>query len=260
MANTKEKKKKIVDDEQFDHSPLNAKSATRREKDEAEEMAAGEVAQTSSLFYLHSLLLICGRLLNGVLSFYHGLFALSSRDKAKIYRNISTQYLNKGLNQKAIETLKEWARLDSTNPDAHYHLAVVLETVGKWKQAVIVLNRVMKLNPAHAEALYLKGKIQIKRKNYEDAVSILESLLKIDPDAADVYYLLGVTCNRMDNIEKAISAMEKACELDPEDSKYLQYLGLLYERSGRQKEAATCFSKVMDLEDRGDEYEDVEVA
>ncbi|MEE8383234.1 MAG: magnetosome protein MamA [Thermodesulfobacteriota bacterium] len=260
MANTKEKRKKIVDDEQFDQSPLNAKSATRKEKDETKEMSAGEVAQTSSLFYLHSLLLICGRLLNGVLSFYHNLFALSSRDKAKIYQNLSTQYLNKGLNQKAVETLKEWSRLDSGNPDAHYHLAVALEAAGKWKQAGIVLNRVVKLNPAHTKALYLKGKIQIKQKNYQDAISILESLLKIDPNAPEVHYLLGVTCNRLDDIEKAIKAMEKACELDPEESKYLQYLGLLYERSGKQKEAAKCFAKVMDLEDRGDEYEDVEVA
>ena len=107
MANTQEKKTKIVDDEQFDLSSTVAGKKSKNRKDDAEKISTGEFAQTSSLFYLHSLLLICGRMLNGMLSFYHNLFALSSKDKAKIYRNLSTQYFRKGLSQKAVETLKE---------------------------------------------------------------------------------------------------------------------------------------------------------
>jgi len=259
MNNTAEERKEFENNDLLNEARTTKKDSKRKWQGETGKMFAAKVAQTSSLFYLHSLLLIGGRMLNRILIFYHNLFALNAKDKAKIYRNLSNQYLHKGLYQKAIESLKEWSLLDPNNPDVHYHLALALVAAGKGKQAIAVLNKILKLNPKDKEAIQLKSKIQIKRKEYKDAISSLESLIEINPDNPDALYLLGVTYSRSDNIEKAIEAMKKASELDPEESKYYQYLGLLYERSGKQKEAAACFSRVMDLEDQGDEEEDNEL-
>jgi tetratricopeptide (TPR) repeat protein len=214
---------------------------------------AKEPTQPPTLFYLHSLLLIGGRLLNKTLTFYNNLISLNDRDQAIIYRNISNQYLDKGFYQKAIETLQAWSRLDPNNPEARYHLALALEKTGKRKQAILVINEVLKLKPQHREAIYLKSKLQLKRKEYKEAIASLESLCAMDPDNADTLYLMGVAYSRLDDLEKAIETLKKTIELNPEVSKYHQYLGLIYERSGKQKEAAKCFSKVMELEEQGEE-------
>nr|MBF0220768.1 tetratricopeptide repeat protein [Desulfobulbaceae bacterium] len=212
--------------------------------------------QPSTMFYMHAVMLFGGRLLTGMLDFYNGLFGLSSDDKKKIYRNVSSHYLRKGLSEKAIASLKEWTRLDRNNPEAHYQLANALAVSGKTKQAIIVLNHVLKLDPAHSGAIYKKCKLHLKRKEYELAITGFEELITENTDNADLFYLLSVAYSRIDQIDKAIASLQKAIELDPEESKYYQHLGFLYERTGNHKEAATCFSRVMELEEADVEDED----
>ena len=87
---------------------------TRRKESEA--AAAKESADPSPMFYIHSLMLVGGRVLSRMLDFYNNFFDLTHRDKAKIYRNISVHYMNKGQPEKAVEHLKEWARLEADQP------------------------------------------------------------------------------------------------------------------------------------------------
>ena len=214
-----------------------------------------ESTQPSTMFYAHSLLLFGGRLLHRVLDFYNSLFDLTPADKATIYRNISNHYANKGLHEKALSYLREWARLDASNPDSHYQLGIALASSGDAKAALRAFDRVLKLNPDHKGAMYRKSELYLKLKDYKGALEGLERLVKMVPDNPKAHYLLGITCDRVDEIDKAVRAIKKAIELDPEEIKYHQLLGFLYERKEDHKQAARCFSRVMELQREQDEEE-----
>ena len=202
---------------------------------------------------MHSLLLFGGRLLHRVLDFYNSLFDLTPPDKAKIYRNISNHYAQKGLHDKALDYLREWARLDASNPDSHYQLGVALASSGNFKKAIRAFDKALELRPNHKGAIYRRSGLCLKLKDYQGAVDGLEQLLKAVPDNHKAHYLLGIACDRMDEIDRAIEAIQKAVELDPEEIKYLQHLGFLYERKEDHKQAARCFSRVMELQQEQDE-------
>ena len=68
--------------------------------------------------------------------FYNNLFDLTPTDKARIYRNISNHYANKGLHDKALDYLRQWAKLDPNNPEPHFQLGMALATAGEYKKAV----------------------------------------------------------------------------------------------------------------------------
>ena len=143
-----------------------------------------ENAQPSTIFYLHSLLLFGGRMMHRVLDFYNSLFDLSHTDKARIYRNISTHYANKGLHDKALDSLKGWAKLDPDNPDPHYQLGIAMTSSGNYKHAVRSYGAALKLNPNHKGAMYRKSALSLKLKDYEGAVKGLEQLIKMVPNKA----------------------------------------------------------------------------
>lgn len=258
--------KKLVDeqDEQVVDQELDAEgretSAPRKKvkkKTTTESKTVGiEEAEASVMYYLHAVMLLGGRVLHGMLDFYNNLFGLNPKDKAKIYRNVSQYYLKKGLHQKAIDSLKEWARLERNNPDPHYHLAIALASAGKTKQAILVLDRVLKLDPQHSGAMYRRCKLLLKRKEYAEAIAGLEPLKEINPDNAELYYLLGMGYSRLDKIPEAVAVMKKAVELAPEESKYQQHLGFLLERIGEHQQAAACFSRVMELEEQTEDPDD----
>ena len=214
-----------------------------------------EPSQPSAMFYVHSLLLFGGRLLHRVLDFYNSLFDLTPADKATIYRNISNHYANRGLHEKALDYLREWIRLDASNPDSHYQLGIALASSGDLKGAMRAFDKVLKLDPDHKGALYRKSELYLKLKDYEKAMEGLEQLIKVVPDNPEAHYLLGMCFDRMDEIDKAVHALQKAIEFDPEEIKYHQHLGFLYERKEDHKQAAKCFSRVMELQRKQDEEE-----
>ena len=159
-------------------------------------------SEPSSIFYLHSLLLFGGRLLGGVLDFYNSLFDMSPADKAKIYRNISAHYAKKGMHEKALDYLKNWTRLEPSNPDTHYHLGIALAASGNAKSAIGAFEKVLKLKSDHKGAMFRKSRLQLKLKDYKGATEGLEQLLQLVPDNTQALYLLGIAYDRMDEIDK----------------------------------------------------------
>ena len=211
-------------------------------------ISAAESSGPSTTFYMHSLFLLGGRILNRVLDGYNGLFEMTPRDKAKIYRNVSTHYIKKGLYDKALEHLKEWVRLEPENPEALYQLAVSLATAGDRQEAIGALEKVLAINPKHKNALFRKSVLHVKLKDHKQAVACLQKVLELAPETPKAYYLLGISYDAMEEIDKAIEAMQKAVALDPNEIKYHQHLGFLNVRRDDHKTAAGHFSKVMELE------------
>ena len=228
------------------------KTRTAKQKERIRPTDA-DPSEPSTIFYMHSLLLFGGRLLHRVLGFYNSLFELTPNDQAKIYRNISNHYARKGLHEKALDYLKEWARLDASNPDSHFHLGIGLASSGNYKGAVRSFNKALKLAPNHKKAMYRKSGVCLKLKDYQGAVETLKLLIEAVPDNPKAYHLLGIAYDRMNEVDPAVEAMKKATELDPDEIKYYQHLGFLYERKEDHTQAAKCFSRVMELQREQDE-------
>jgi tetratricopeptide (TPR) repeat protein len=237
-----------LEQEEIEKKVKKPKKPKAKAQEESARVGDADQHQPSTIFYLHSLLLFGGRMMHRVLGFYNSLFDLTPTDKARIYRNISHHYGNKGLNDKALDYLKEWAKLEATNPDPHYQLGIALAASGDYKRAMRSYEAALKLNPNHKGAIYRKSSLCVKLKDYKGAVEGLDQLIKMDPDNAKAHYLMGISFDRMDEVDKAIEALQKAAELDPEEIKYHQHLGFLYERKEDHKQAARCFSKVMELQ------------
>lgn len=254
MGEEKQQKPEF-EEEEIEKKSKGARKSKAGEQKERTRPKGAEPSQPSTMFYVHSLLLFSGRLLHRVLDFYNGLFELTPADKTTIYRNISTHYANKGLHEKALDYLREWARLDASNPDSHYQLGIALASSEDFKGAMRAFDKVLKLNPDHKGAMYRKGELCFKLKDYKGAVQGLGQLIKLAPDNPKAHYLVGIAFDRMDEIDKALKAIQKAVELDPEEIKYHQHLGFLYERKEDHKQAAGCFSRVMELQREQDEEE-----
>ena len=254
MVEKKQQETDFENEEMENNRKRSKKSKAARPKEKVRKEKS-DPSEPSTIFYMHSLLLFGGRLLHRVLNFYNSLFELTPADKAKIYRNISNHYAQKGLHERAMDYLKEWARLDASNPEAHFHLGIGLTSSGNLKGALRAFDRVLKLNPSHKGALHRKSGIYLKTKDYQGATEVLKQLIELAPDTPKAYYLLGIALDRMDKIDPAIEAMKKATALSPEEIKYYQHLGFLYERKEDHTLAAKCFSRVMELQREQDEEE-----
>ncbi len=229
------------------------KSGKKSKPAREDAQTADTEAQYSSIFYWHSFLLYCGRLLHSVLGFYNQLFDLGQNDKAKLYSNISKHYINKGLYDKALGYLKEWSRVEPTNTEPFYQLGIALYAAGNRKSALGVFSKVLTLDPEHLGALHRKSSILLKNKDFKTAAEELEKAIAIDGENPRFFYLYAIAQEGLGETDKAIESLEKAIELDPDEIKYHQHLGFLNVSKDDHKTAAKSFTKVMELEREMDE-------
>ncbi|MBF0376913.1 MAG: tetratricopeptide repeat protein [Desulfamplus sp.] len=268
VAKEKKLKAKAQEEKIEDHeSEIKAKGKQKvkvsdgraAKKTSREEASASDTdGQYSSVFYWHSFLLYCGRILHKVLDFYNQFFDLTPKDKAKLYSNISKHYINKGLYDKALSYLKEWSKVDPTNTEPLYQLGIALAASGNRKSAMGVFSKVLNLDPQHLGAIHRRSSIMLKLKEFKPAADELEKALAIDGDNPKFFYLYAVAQEGLGEIDKAIEALEKAIELDPDEIKYHQHLGFLNVSKDDHKTAAKSFTKVMELEREMEEEDDEE--
>ncbi len=209
----------------------------------------------SLLYYFHSLLLMFGRILGMILDFYNRLFDFTSHDRARIYGNIATHYVKKGMYDKALQYLEKWVRSEPGNAEAHYRLGIALADCGHNRSALDEFEQVLSLRPHHKGALMRKCSLLLKIKDHALAAENLEAAVLSAPNNAKVHYMLGIAYEGVDELEKAIEAMERAVELAPEEIRYHQHLGFLNVRRDDHQTAAKSFTRVMELERELDEQE-----
>ena len=207
-----------------------------------------DVTEGSLNYYLHSFLLLSGRNMSRMMDWYGSFFSLSSKDKAKLHRNISQHYLQRGVTDKAMSHLKEWARIDKNDPEPIYQMGVALASLGESQRAVTAFDKVLKMRPGHSAAMYRMSALFLKLKNYEKAINGLKVIVEEKPKDSRAHYLLGLAYDGEGQLERAIESMQKAVELDPGEIKYHQYLGFMNVRREDHSTAAEHFTKVMELE------------
>lgn len=221
----------------------------------AEKRAGNEFEDVdgSTTYFLHSFLLLSFRLMNRALDWYTSFFHLTNKDKAKLYRNLSQHFIKRGSPQKAMQYIKQWSKIEKTDPEPFFQLGVAQASVGETELALNAFDKALKLRPRHVKSLYRKSALLLQMKKHAEAIAGLRSIVAESPDDPRAHYLLALAYDGDGQLDKAVAALQQAVALDPEEIKHHQYLGFLNVRREDHKTAAEHFTKVMELERREEE-------
>jgi Flp pilus assembly protein TadD/SAM-dependent methyltransferase len=79
----------------------------------------------------------------------------------------------------------------------------------------------------------------------EDAVSVLDRLIRLDPASAEVHSALGVLLQQLGRSEEALASLQRAVALKPRYPQAWSNLGCVLRTIGRLDEAAEAFGKAV---------------
>ncbi|MEO7174565.1 MAG: tetratricopeptide repeat protein [Saprospiraceae bacterium] len=100
------------------------------------------------------------------------------------------------------ETLNEFKKAE------HY-----LSQVGKEKQALSVLDRVITLHPMHSAALTLRGEIKMKLGDYDSALADFAQSIRIDPGFGHAHFGRHFILTRQGHLDKAMEDLQETLRL-----------------------------------------------
>lgn len=125
-------------------------------------------------------------------------------------------------------------RHSSDKPEMLYQVGRYYQGQKRYEQALAAYDRVLKADPAFAEARNGKGVIYARQGKYDQAIAEFTAALEHAPRAAHIHNNLGYAFYLKGQYENAAAAMEQAVVLDPSSRRTHNNLGLAYAQIGNK--------------------------
>lgn len=167
---------------------------------------------------------------NALPYFYIGLMAKEQKDTAKAINlfekalvydgnyydaimQLANYYAEKN-NKKCVALFDKALKINEYSYEAMYAKGLYFQNQNLYKDASILYQEVVKINPSHLFCRYNLAYIHTHFKNYEDALDLLNETIKLDERYADAYTLRGFVKENMRNSLGANSDYQLALQLD----------------------------------------------
>lgn len=130
---------------------------------------------------------------------------------------------------------------------ARYLRGTALVELGNLDAAWNDFMKSLEADPCFAPGFVGKAMVHIKKEEYEEAWKNLETALCLNENLAEAYYYKGVVQGYRDEIDPAIQSFEKCLEIKPEHAYAHYQLGLAYNEKKRPDLAAEHLSIFLEL-------------
>jgi tetratricopeptide (TPR) repeat protein len=157
----------------------------------------------------------------------------------------------------AISKYEQATKLDPTNHQIFFKLAMAYRKKEDWDKAASTLSRATQLAPKYANYWFQRGyalEMQAKKKtiSYEECKEPYQKCIENDPNFAECYAELGNAFLWTDDEQKALENYTKAIEHNPNEISYYNMLSDLYVRLGYMKEAEQVLKEAKSFAKPGD--------
>jgi len=132
--------------------------------------------------------------------------------------HLGVSRLNAGSPESAAADLSSALTLEPAEEDRATicsYLGVCFKEMGRYRQALEVLEKGLSIDPARTDILNLMGFCRFKLGDHEKAIEHFKTLLDLDPSSAIDYANIAVNYREMGDTQKAVEYFEMALALDP---------------------------------------------
>ena len=235
-----------------DDDSLIAKAAALHQEghlDEAEKIYREILARSPQDFHATHLL--------GVIALQQGRFEVAQRliNAALVLRpndvsavgNLGVSYLRDGQLEAALEWFDIAVKLQPDLPVALANAAELRYHMGRFDEAVLLLNRAQAADSSSHRICQLLGACLMQTGDERSAAGYFEAATQLRPDDAEAWANLSVALRAVGDDSRASECANRAAELRPESATALNALAKAQFEQGRMSEALANYQRGMSL-------------
>jgi len=151
----------------------------------------------------------------------------------------------------SLEGFKFWSRFEPPrikrikpqNSQGMFKLSLAYENLGRYPDAVNVLEKACEIEPENAEFAFRLALNYARLDNNPKAIDMLKKVLRIQPDHYEAQYVLGHAYMKEGSVQQSIESLEKASKGTRPQPKIFKELGEAYIAAGRYEEGAEALEK-----------------
>ncbi len=159
-------------------------------------------------------------------------------------------YKETGKTDKAIALLKKHIGSESSRSPLFYALlSSFYQEKKEYIAAISTMEAAIAIYPDNAQLFFEYGLLLDKREMYEQAMAKMERVLELQPDHADALNYIGYTwADNNIHLDRALDYIKRAVDLKPDNGYIMDSLGWVYYRRGELPKAAKELERSLELE------------
>ncbi|MDQ6678062.1 MAG: tetratricopeptide repeat protein [Acidobacteriota bacterium] len=162
-------------------------------------------------------------------------------------RAAASIYLQEKLPQKGVEMLEVLVKVAPADAQAHADLGAGYMATGNQEGAEQHYRDALRLNPDSATARLGLASIHLRNGDAGRAIEALRETVKLIPTAYEPHFLLGSAYNRQGRYQEAADELETALRLGSEDTEVYYHLARAYGGLGRTEDRGRALKKFTEL-------------
>lgn len=166
---------------------------------------------------------------------------------AEAYAFLAEVYADQADWVSARTTAQEAIDANFQSMDAQHNMGYVLETQGRYKEAVEFYENAIKLAPNLAPLYIAAGRSYYWLSDFETATERFREAIRLNPSDARAYDRLGWTYQTNGETTRAIDALEQGIGVDPSYASAWGHLGLVYYTRQNFETAVEYLPKAIEL-------------
>ena len=147
----------------------------------------------------------------------------------------------------ALKHITSYIEIDSNDHLAFYYSGKALEKLERYEDALVSLNKSLKLNCDFIDAIKLSGVVLGRLGEHENALQYFERAIALNKNEVRTHIDKGLALKELGRLEESITSLDVALGLDPSSLVALNYKGIVLHLSGAYEEALKCFNGALEI-------------
>jgi len=165
-----------------------------------------------------------------------------------LYSLLASLYMERNLLKECYDILDRALKEYPDNPALHFEYGLLLEQDNRQEKAIVHMQKVLELEPNHAEALnYIGYTWADQNTNLEQALEYIEKAMSLKPGNGYIQDSLGWVYFRLGKLDRAKAEILKALDMEPTDPHIHDHLGDIYRAQGRMGKAGEAYKQAEEL-------------
>ncbi len=162
----------------------------------------------------------------------------------KILRLLSEEFAGAGDYARALAYIAQAQKLEPDNNELLLEYATYLQASKQSSEALLLLQNILKDEPANEDALSLAVNIDVSRDDFWVAIRRIDAAIKENPKSEFAYFKKGRVYSDMGKLKEAEKYFQKALNIEPSYYQAMTFLALISEELGDVEKALTLYARL----------------
>jgi protein O-mannosyl-transferase len=174
--------------------------------------------------------------------------AVAVGSSSRAHYSLATLFETQGKYDDAIASYRQTAKIDSRRWDAEEKAALLLQKQGKIREAVEHFRSVVQINPGATEARNNLAAGLVYEGEITEAVQQFRKVLELAPDRNDIRIKLGAILAVQGRLGEAEDLFQQVVQADPGDARTRLKLGQVFAAQGNLDRAINYFREALQIQ------------